>query len=250
MVRQGWDWYMGSKMVTTTYFLVMSGYKFGLAQTHFSHPDWVCSDWFRQFTASQPLQSFTISILNGKIKLRLEFIYHNHHYTRIFESWVVRIWIQGPYVSQQVWACRDWISHFISAQPIQSLIISIMNGYTWFRLVYGLWNGHRKTIFWSWVGTNLAWTICSFAPKLSVYWLIQAIHSISTLPIFSPWVCCMIRHGWDWNSSPTTITTPQLLSRVGGEKFGYNAPAFRTKFECVQTDSAISYQLNPSNLSL
>ena len=26
------DWYMGSKMVTTTYFWVMSGYKFGLAQ--------------------------------------------------------------------------------------------------------------------------------------------------------------------------------------------------------------------------
>ena len=48
------------------------------------------------------------------------------------------IWIQGPYVSHQVWVCTDWISHFISAQPIQSLIISIMNGYTRLRLVHGL----------------------------------------------------------------------------------------------------------------
>ena len=29
----------------------------------------------------------------------------------------------------------------------------------------------------------------------------------------SPLVCWMVRHGWDWNSSHTTITTPQLLSR-------------------------------------
>ena len=64
-VIQGWDWYVGTKMVTTTCFLVMSWYKFGLAQTHFTHPDWVCTGWFRQFTAPQPFQPLTISILNG-----------------------------------------------------------------------------------------------------------------------------------------------------------------------------------------
>ena len=101
----------------------MSGYKFGLAQTHFSHPDWVCTDWFRQFTASQPFQSF------------------HHEYVEWLD--MVEIGIHPP-------------------QP-------------------------------------------------------------SPHPNF--WV-------------------------EGGEIFGYKAPTFHTKFECVQTDSAISYQLDPSNLSL
>ena len=39
-----------------------------LAHTYFLHPDWcVSTDWFKQFTASQPFQWFKISIISGSI---------------------------------------------------------------------------------------------------------------------------------------------------------------------------------------
>ena len=184
MVRHGWDWCMVSKMATTTCFLVASGYKFGLSQTYFSPQDWVCTDWFRQFTASQPFQCVIISIMNGWRRWRLEFTLHNHHHTLLFESQRVKILALGPYVSHQVWACTDWISHFISAQPFQSLIISIMNDCTRLRLVYDHWDSHHKPFSgYEWVQIWLD-PYLLFAPRLSVYWLIQTIHSIPTLPIF------------------------------------------------------------------
>ena len=172
MVIHGSDWCMGSKMLTTTYFLVMSGYKFGLTQTTFSHPDWVCSAWFRQFTAFQPFQSFTISILNVQIWLRMEFFHHNHHHILPFVSRVVKILAPGPYVPHQDWVCTDWFSHFISAWPFQSLIISIMNGHTWFRLVVGLYKAHQNLFSGhEWVQFLLV-PYALFAPRLRVYWLI------------------------------------------------------------------------------
>ena len=129
MVRQGWGWNLVYQMVATTYFGVMSGYKFGLANTHFSHPDWVSLDWFRPFTSAQPFQSLTMSILSGWTRLRLEFILHNHHRTPTFESRVVKISAPCLYVSHQDWVCTDWFSHFISSPAIQSLINSIINDY-------------------------------------------------------------------------------------------------------------------------
>ena len=43
MVRHGWDWYMGSEMVTTTCVSVTGGVKVGLAVVHLSHHqiEWV-----------------------------------------------------------------------------------------------------------------------------------------------------------------------------------------------------------------
>ena len=114
--------------VTTTHFQVMSGYKFGLVHTHFSQPDWVSSGWFRQFTASQPFQSFIISILNGNIRLRLEFILNNQHCTLTFESREVKMRMGSLHLKSRLSIWTDRFSHFISAQPFQSLIISIMNG--------------------------------------------------------------------------------------------------------------------------
>ena len=81
-----------------------------------------------QFTASQPFQSLIISILNGCARMRLEFTFHNQHHTLIFESQVVKILLQGPYVLHQDWACTNWFRHFISALTFQSVILSIMNG--------------------------------------------------------------------------------------------------------------------------
>ena len=98
---------------------------------------------------------------------------------------VMKISAPGPYVSHQDWVCTDWFSHFISAPPFQSLINSIMNGIRQrLRLEFGLSNG-RYNPFSShewvqiWLGPNPL-----FAPRLSMFGLIQAIHSISTLPIF------------------------------------------------------------------
>ena len=104
--------YMGSKMVTTTCFLVMSGYKFGLAQPHFSHPDWLCSDWFRQFTASQPFQYLIISIMNGWTRLRFEFIMYNHHHSPRLLShgwWQDQLQYPTPYISHKDCVCLDWL---------------------------------------------------------------------------------------------------------------------------------------------
>ena len=127
-VRHGWDWYMGAEMVTTTYFPALRGYKFGLAHTYFSNPDWVGADWFRQFTASQPFQYIIISIMNGWRRWRLEFIIQNLHHTPAFESQGVKVSVPGPYVSHQDRACAEWFSHFTASQPFQSLVISVMKG--------------------------------------------------------------------------------------------------------------------------
>ena len=96
IVRHSWDWYMGAEMVTTIYFPALRGYKFCFAHTYFSHPDCVCTDWFRQFTASQPFQCIIISIMNGWRRWRLEFILHNLHHTPAFESQVVKILAEFP----------------------------------------------------------------------------------------------------------------------------------------------------------
>eukprot|EP00956_Cyclotella_meneghiniana_P025708 scaffold54192_cov35-Cyclotella_meneghiniana.AAC.1 len=42
--------------------------------------------WQFTVTASQPIQSLTISIQNGCARMRLEFILRNHHNTPTFES--------------------------------------------------------------------------------------------------------------------------------------------------------------------
>ena len=65
MAKYGWGWYVdvGSEIVTTTHHQVMSGSKFGLAHTHFSHPDWVSLDWFGQFGNSQHLNPSNLSPL-------------------------------------------------------------------------------------------------------------------------------------------------------------------------------------------
>ena len=128
-VRHGWDWYMGTETVTTTYFPALRGYKFGLAHhTYFSNPGCVCTDWFMQFTASQPFQCVIISIMNGWRRWRLEFILQNRPHTPAFESPVMKISVPGPYISYQPWACAEWFSHFTASQPFQSLFISMMNG--------------------------------------------------------------------------------------------------------------------------
>ena len=127
-VRHGWDWYMGAETVTTTYFPALRGYKFGLAHTYFSNPGCVCTDWFMQFTASQPFQCVIISIMNGWRRWRLEFILQNRPHTPAFESPVVKVSVPGPYISHQHWACTEWFSHFAASQPYQSLFISMMNG--------------------------------------------------------------------------------------------------------------------------
>ena len=59
----------------------------------------------------------------------------------------------------------------------------------------------------------------------------------------------MVGEGSDWNSSSTTVTTPWLLSHGWWKFWCIMAPTFHTKIERVQTDSAISQHLNPSNLS-
>ena len=85
------------------------GSKLALAHTHFSYPDWVCNDWFGQFTASQPFQCLIMSIMDGCARLRSEFIIHNHHHTPAFESWVVARSAPVPCISHQDCVFSDWL---------------------------------------------------------------------------------------------------------------------------------------------
>ena len=85
MVGEGWDWYLGSKMITTTCFRSRVGLKLAWPVFHFWHQDWVTADLFGQFTASQPFQCLNVSIMNGFAMLRFEFIIQGHHHTPAFE---------------------------------------------------------------------------------------------------------------------------------------------------------------------
>ena len=88
MVGEGWDWCMGSKMVTTTCFSVTVGVEVGWTLLHCTSQGWVSLDLFRQFTASQPFQYLIISIMNGFARLRLEFIMYKQHHTMALHSLV------------------------------------------------------------------------------------------------------------------------------------------------------------------
>ena len=76
------------------HYIILSSHGWGLSYPHFSHPDCVCTGWFRQLISARPFQSFTVCILNDYSRLRMEFIPYNHFQTLIFESRVVKIWIQ------------------------------------------------------------------------------------------------------------------------------------------------------------
>ena len=95
MVGEGGDWYMGSKMLTTTCFSDMGGVKVGFALVCFSHQDCLSLDWFEQFIASQPFQCLIVGMIDGCARLRFEFIIHNHHHTLHFKLWVVPIWARS-----------------------------------------------------------------------------------------------------------------------------------------------------------
>ena len=183
MVKEGWDWYVGPRMVTTTCFWGAGGVKVGLAPIHFSHQDCVSLDWSKQFTASQPFHSLTNSISNGFARSRFEFILHNKSHTPTFESWVVTtLPTPVPYSPFQGGACLDWFSHFIAPQPFQSIIISMMNGWRRLRLACGLENGHHNLFLRCGRGQSWLYTYPLFAPRLCEFGLVRAIHGISTLP--------------------------------------------------------------------
>jgi len=163
----------------------------------FSHPfspqDWASLDWLGQFTASQPFYSLTMSIMNGFARLRFEFIIHNQRHTPIFESWVTIISVWGPYVSHQDGVCLGWFKDFTASQPFQLLITSIMNGWKRLWLVHVLYNGHHNMFFSHRRGQIWLACIPHLTSRLSDFGLIQAIHSIPTLPMphymYNEWFC-------------------------------------------------------------
>ena len=108
-----------------------------------------------------------------------------------------------------------------------------------------------QPIFWSWSGTNLAWPKPIFRTQSECVRTYSGNSQHPNHSNLSPLVYSMVKHGLEWNSSSTTITTLLLLSHRGWKFWlGVPTPTSHTKIECVQTDSAISYQLIPSNLSL
>ena len=105
-----------------------------------------------------------------------------------------------------------------------------------------------RTGFWVVGGDNFGSGTLRFRPWWSMFGLIQEFHSISTLPTshykYNEWLEKVEIGVWAVKWSPPCV----FWSRV--VKILAEVPTYHTKFECVQTKSAISYQLNPSNLSL
>ena len=83
-----------------------------------------------------------------------------------------------------------------------------------YKVEIGVWalKWSPQPVFWSWRGANLAWPKPTFRTQIECV-LTDSGNSQHLNPFnLSPLVWWMVKEGWDWNSSPTTITTPQLLS--------------------------------------
>ena len=110
-----------------------------------------------------------------------------------------------------------------------------------------LWS---QCVFEAWVGSKLAYLhLSTFRTEIVWVWTGPSNSQQLNPSNLSPLVKKMTRQGWDWNSSSTTIITPWLIWVAWVVKILAPVPTFHTKIPSVQTDSAISYQVNPSNLS-
>ena len=141
---------------------------------------------------------------------------------------------QVPYVSNQGGVCLDWFKNFVASQPFQSLtlIMSMMNGWRRLWLVYVLYNGHHSVFLRC--GWGQSW-LCShplFTPRLCEFGLVQAIHSISTLPI-----SC-----WKYNECffkvEIWVYHPQLSPHPyfwvgGGDDFGSRTLGFKPRWSMI-----------------
>ena len=76
-------------------------------------------------------------------------------------------WIQTKF-SHQAWVCLDWFTYFTASWPFHRLILSIMNGYTRFRLEFDVKNGEHMLISESHEGQSLD-PHQLFTPSLSVF---------------------------------------------------------------------------------
>ena len=80
-------------------------------------------------------------------RLRSEFKMYNHHHTPAFEWRVVTGSVQGTYVSHHDGVIMDSFKTFTASQPFQCLIISIMNGFEWFRFESIMYYHHHTLAF-------------------------------------------------------------------------------------------------------
>ena len=170
MVKGCWDWFLGPKMVTTTYFWVRCGVKVGLALVHFSRQDWVSLDWFRQFSASQLLSCLITSIMIGFARLRFESVMYNHHHTPSFELWVVTILAPATLHFTPRWSMFGLIQEFHS---ISTLPTSHCKYNEWLEKVeVAVWALELSPphVFQSRVGSKLAWPMSTFFTKIEWVW--------------------------------------------------------------------------------
>ena len=170
MVRHGWDWCMGTKILTTTYFLFMSGYKLNFAFL-FPNPLFaprLCQYWLVHAIHSIP----TLPMCHYK-----------------YNEWLekVEIGIHPPQPSPPhpgFWVRGDenfgaWPLHFTPRlsvcrliQPfhsISTLPTSLHKYNEWLDMVeIGIWalKWSPQPIFQLWEGTNLAWPILTFRTQI------------------------------------------------------------------------------------
>ena len=151
---------------------------------HFSHQDRVCLEWFKHFTASWPFHYLIKSTIDGYTWLGLEFIVYSCHCSLTFELRLVTILVPHPYFSHQDPVCLFQFKHLTTAWLFQCLITSILNDYTRLRLEFIVYDG-RNNLFLSHEWGQMWWLDQQplFTPRQIVFGMIQAFHSILTLPI-------------------------------------------------------------------
>ena len=152
--------------------------------------------------------------------------------------------------SHQDWVCLNWFKHFTAAWPFQCLIIHIINGHTMLRLEYITYT-HHCTLTFEWCMKTITFprsTHLLFTPRSCVFVPIQAIDHSLTLPMshheHNEWLDKVEIEIWCLLWSPQAVFESWM-----GTNVARSTPTFHTKIECVWTDSSISQQLDPSNVS-
>ena len=142
--------------VTTSYFFCRTNWdgKWGYVDPNplFTPRSSVSLHWFKHFTAAWPFQYLIMSMINGHMRLRLEFILCNHHHTLTHKSYGRAEFGFHTSTFHTKIECRYLypFKQFTVAWPFQCLFKGMINGRTRLQLEFIICNLHHTLIYESW----------------------------------------------------------------------------------------------------
>ena len=134
-------------------FWVAGGDNFGSRPLYISHQDGVFLDWFRNFTASQPFISLTISIM--MIGQSWDWMVTLNRVTRTCFGSLLGLKLAWPvfHFWHQDWVSLDGFGQSTACHPLQCLIVSMMNGCARLRFEINMYYHQHTPDFELWVAT-------------------------------------------------------------------------------------------------